>query len=109
VTHRNPNLWPAGQSFEPARFTPAAVALRNRFAYLPFGGGPRIGNSFAIAEAQIILAAIAQRYRVHLVPNHVAQPIGLVTLRPKNGVWVTLEERTLGAAIRRASPGKRSY
>jgi cytochrome P450 len=77
----------------------------------PFGGGPRIciGNSFAIAEAQIILAAIAQRYRVHLAPNHVVQPIGLVTLRPKNGIWVTLEARTPGAAIRRASPGKRSY
>ena len=104
VTHRNPNLWPAPESFEPERFTPAAVALRHRFAYLPFGGGPRIciGNGFAIAEAQIILAAIAQHYRVHLAPNHAVQPIGLVTLRPKNGIWVTLEARTPGAVVRPA-------
>jgi cytochrome P450 len=96
ITHRNPNLWPAPESFEPERFTPAAVARRHRFAYLPFGGGPRIciGNGFAMAEAQIILAAIAQRYRVRLAASHVVQPIGLLTLRPKNGVWVTLQPRT---------------
>jgi cytochrome P450 len=72
--------------------------VRHRFAYLPFGGGPRIciGNGFAMAEAQIILAAIAQRYRVCITPNHVVQPIGLLTLRPKNGVWVTLEPRSRG-------------
>ena len=95
VTHRNPKLWPAPESFEPERFTPAAVARRHRFAYLPFGGGPRIciGNGFAMAEAQIILAVVAQRYRLCVKPNHVVQPIGLLTLRPKNGVWVTLESR----------------
>jgi cytochrome P450 len=98
VTHRNPRLWPAPESFEPERFAPAAVAVRHRFAYLPFGGGPRIciGNGFAMAEAQIILAAIAQRYRVCITPNRVVQPIGLLTLRPKNGVWVTLEPRSSG-------------
>ena len=71
------------------------MAGRHRFAYLPFGGGPRIciGNVFAMTEAQIILAAMAQCYRVHVTPNQVIQPIGLLTLRPKNGVWVTLEPR----------------
>ena len=95
VTHRNPNLWPAPESFEPERFTPEAVGRRHRFAYLPFGGGPRIciGNTFAIAEAQIILAGIAQRYRVQLT-HRIVQPIGLITLRPKTGVWATLEPRT---------------
>jgi cytochrome P450 len=98
VTHRNPKLWPAPENFEPERFAPAAVAGRHRFAYLPFGGGPRIciGNGFAMAEAQIILAAIAQRYRVCITPNHVVLPIGLLTLRPKNGVWVALEPRSSG-------------
>jgi cytochrome P450 len=74
------------------------VAGRHRFAYLPFGGGPRIciGNNFAMVEAQIILAAIAQRYRLLVAPNHVVQPIGLLMLRPKNGVWVTLEPRSTG-------------
>jgi cytochrome P450 len=62
VTHRNPKLWPRPERFEPMRFSPKAVAQRHRFAYLPFGGAARIciGNAFALAEAQIILA-IAQR------------------------------------------------
>jgi cytochrome P450 len=83
VTHRNPTLWPQPERFEPERFAPAAVAQRHRFAYLPFGGGPRIciGNGFAMAEAQVIVATIAQRYRVRLAPGHVVQPIGLITLR----------------------------
>jgi cytochrome P450 len=100
MTHRNPNLWTAPERFDPARFAPAAVAQRHRFAYLPFGGGPRIciGNGFAIAEAQVIVAAIAQRYRLRLAPDQVVEPIGLVTLRPKNGVWVTLEPRRQTAA-----------
>jgi cytochrome P450 len=100
MTHRNPNLWTEAERFDPARFAPAAVAQRHRFAYLPFGGGPRIciGNGFAIAEAQVIVAAIAQRYRLRLAPDQVVEPIGLVTLRPKNGMWVTLEPRRQAAA-----------
>ena len=99
VTHRNPNLWPEPERFDPERFTPEAVARRHRFAYLPFGGGPRIciGNTFALAEAQVIVATIAQRYRVRLAPGRAVEPIGLLTLRPKSGVWVTLEERSATA------------
>jgi cytochrome P450 len=95
VTHRNPNLWGEPERFDPARFAPEAVARRHRFAYLPFGGGPRIciGNGLALVEAKAILATIAQRYRVRLVPGHVVEPIGLVTLRARNGVQVTLEPR----------------
>jgi len=95
VTHRNPNLWPDPERFDPERFAPAAIAQRHRFAYLPFGGGPRIciGSGFAIAEAQVIVAMVAQRYRLRLAPDHVVEPIGLITLRPRNGVRVTLEPR----------------
>jgi cytochrome P450 len=100
VTHRNPKLWPQPERFDPTRFAPAEVAQRHRFAYLPFGGGPRIciGNGFAIAEAQVIIATIAQRYRVRLAPGHIVQPVGLVTLRAKSGIWVTLEPRRTTAA-----------
>jgi cytochrome P450 len=100
VTHRSPNIWPEPERFDPERFAPEAVAGRHRFAYLPFGGGPRIciGSGFAMAEAQVIVAAIAQRYRLRLAPGHAVEPIGLVTLRPKHGVWVTLEPRTSRAA-----------
>ena len=102
VTHRNPNLWPAPERFDPERFAPAAVAGRHRFAYLPFGGGPRIciGNGFAMAEAQVILATVAQRYRLRLARNHAVEPIGLITLRPKHGLWVTLEPRRPGGTLK---------
>ena len=94
--HRNPNLWCDPERFDPERFAPEAAAARHRFAYLPFGGGPRIciGNSFAMAEALVILATVAQRYRLRLAEGHAAEPIGLITLRPKHGIWVTLEPRS---------------
>jgi len=95
VTHRNPNIWPEPERFDPERFAPEAVARRHRFAFLPFGGGPRvcIGNTFALTEAQLIVAAIAQRYRLRLAPDAVVEPIGLVTLRAKNGISMMLEPR----------------
>jgi cytochrome P450 len=95
MTHRNPNLWTEPERFDPERFAPGESARRHRFAYLPFGGGPRIciGSGFALAETQVIVAAIAQHYRVRLAPGHVVQPIGLITLRAKGGIWVTLEPR----------------
>ena len=113
VTQRNPKLWPEPERFDPERFSPEAVAQRHRFAYLPFGGGPRIciGNSFAVAEAQVIVAVIAQRYRLRLAPGHPVKPVGLVTLRAKDGILVTLEPRIAGAAAprpmrrRREAPG----
>ena len=100
VTHRNPNLWPQPERFDPERFAPAEVARRHRFAYLPFGGGPRIciGSSFALAEAQVVVATIAQRYQVRLAPGQIVEPIGLITLRPKGGMKVTLEPRRTAAA-----------
>jgi len=91
VTHRNPNLWQEPDRFDPERFTPEATAKRHRFAYLPFGGGPHIciGYGYAMAEMQVVLATIAQRCRLRLAPGHEVKPLGLVTLRPKDGVWVT--------------------
>jgi cytochrome P450 len=104
--HRNPKLWPDPERFDPERFTPQAVGSRHRFAYLPFGGGPRIciGNGFAMAEAQVILAMIAQHWRPRLAEGHPVVPIGRVTLRPKHGLWVTLEPRTRAAAEAPTAP-----
>jgi cytochrome P450 len=72
VMHRHPGFWEAPETFNPERFTPERVAARHRFAYIPFAAGPRqcIGNLFAMTEAQLVLATVAQRYRPRLVPGH---------------------------------------
>jgi cytochrome P450 len=95
VTHRNPALWPDPERFDPERFAPERMAGRHRFAYLPFGGGPRIciGQGFAMTEAMLIIASVAQRFRFVLAPGHTVRPIGLLTLRPRDGVWVTAVRR----------------
>jgi cytochrome P450 len=66
-----------------------------RFAYFPFGGGPRvcIGAGFAMMEATLLLATIAQRFRMPLAPNQRVKPLASITLRPKNGIRVKLEPR----------------
>jgi len=95
LLHRKPQLWDNPERFDPERFTPERAAERPRFAYLPFGGGPRIciGAAFAMTEAILILATIAQRYRLHLKPGHPVEPQGLITLRPRYGLQMILERR----------------
>lgn len=93
VTHRDPTLWPEPEQFEPSRFKAEIAAERPRYAYFPFGGGPRqcIGNNFALMEAQLALAAIAQRYTLELAPDKPVETEPLITLRPKDGLWFTLQ------------------
>src|SRR5262249_19588826 len=78
LTHRHPELWDEPEKFAPGRFLPARAADRHRFAYYPFGGGPRvcIGNTYALTEGPLVLATVAQRFRVELVPGQqvVADP-----------------------------------
>jgi cytochrome P450 len=95
VLHRNPKLWDRPERFEPERFAPERAAARHRFAYIPFGAGPRIciGSAFAMAEAMLILATIAQRYRLRLKPGFPVEPQALITLRPRHGMRVLLERR----------------
>ena len=95
VTHRHPAFWDNPEGFEPERFTPERVAERPRYAYFPFGGGPRqcIGNEFALMEAQLIVAMVVQRYRLQLVPGQHIEPDPIFTLRPSSGVQVTLHAR----------------
>jgi cytochrome P450 len=92
VTHRHPGLWENPEGFDPDRFDPARKQERHRFAYFPFGGGPHlcIGMGFAMMEAQLVLAAVAQRYRLELEPGHPLVPEPMVTLRPRHGVVVRL-------------------
>ena len=96
VTHRHPEFWDDPEAFDPERFTPERVAARPHFAYFPFGGGPRqcIGNNFAMMEAQLVLATIAQRYQLRLVPGHLVEPQVLLTMRPRDGLPMTLHPRS---------------
>ena len=95
VTHRHPDFWEQPEVFDPQRFTPERVAARHRFAYFPFGGGPHlcIGQHFALIEAQLALAMIAQRYQLRLVPGQRIEPQVMVTIRPRSGVQMTLRSR----------------
>jgi len=95
VTHRSPALWPDPDRFDPDRFTPERSAGRHRFAYIPFGGGPRIciGMNFALAEAQIILATLARSFRLTMVSGRPVRPVGMITLRAKGGIWATASRR----------------
>ncbi len=95
LTHRRVNEWPNPEGFDPERFTPAENAARPRFAYFPFGGGPHlcIGQSFALVEAQLIIASIAQRYRLALTTGQQIEVAPLVTLRPKHGMLMHLARR----------------
>jgi cytochrome P450 len=87
LTHRHGEFWANPEGFDPTRFSAEAAAKRHKHAYFPFGGGPRvcIGNGFALTEATVVLAAVAQRYRVEVVPRDV-RPEPMITLRPKGGL-----------------------
>ena len=95
VMHRDPRFYADPERFDPGRWTPELRAALPKFAYFPFGGGPRqcIGESFAWMELILLVATISQQWRLRLVPGHpvVTQP--LVTLRAKHGMRMTVEQR----------------
>ncbi|MDM7458933.1 MAG: cytochrome P450 [Paracoccus sp. (in: a-proteobacteria)] len=89
--HRHHLLWDHPDAFDPDRFLTAP----NRYAFLPFGAGPRIciGASFALQEAVIILATLLARFRFQRIPGHDPQPRMILTLRPHGGVWLRVTPR----------------
>src|SRR5216684_3845566 len=95
VTQRDPRWFREPERFYPDRWSEEAAAKLPRFAYFPFGGGPRvcIGAGFAMMEATLLLATIAQRFRMRLVSHQRVEPLASITLRPKKGIRVKLEER----------------
>ena len=97
IVHRIPELWPDPEKFDPDRFSPENVKQHHRYAYHPFGGGPRlcIGNNFAMMEMQVILAMLVSQYEISLAPGFQDPPElePLVTLRPKIGMPLMLKKR----------------
>src|SRR5208282_3489887 len=95
IMHRDPRYFPDPLRFDPERFSPEAKARRTKFTYLPFGAGARqcIGESFAWMEGVLILATLAQRWKLQLVPGHPVEPQPLITLRPKYGMRMLVQPR----------------
>jgi cytochrome P450 len=88
LTHRHPDFWDEAETFKPERFLPGQAGHRPKFAYFPFGGGPRgcIGNNFALMEGPLVLATILQHFRVELGPGQKVVLDPTFTLRPKFGL-----------------------
>jgi len=94
--HHDARYYPDPWVFRPERWQAEEQDKRPEFSFFPFGGGPRIciGESFARMEAALLIAAIAQNWRLRLEPGFRAELRALVTLRPKFGLRMTLERRT---------------
>ena len=95
VTHRDPRFFPDPLRFDPERFLAEGKVQRSKFTYFPFGAGTRqcIGESFAWMEGVLVLATLAQRWKLNLSPGHPVEPQPLITLRPKFGMLMQLEPR----------------
>ncbi|MEM7599784.1 MAG: cytochrome P450 [Verrucomicrobiota bacterium] len=96
LLHRRPDFWENPEQFDPHRFDKEQERKRHTFAYLPFGGGPRIclGNNFALMEAVFIMAMTVQRYDLELKPGHQVEPLITLTTRPKGGMPMSIESLT---------------
>jgi cytochrome P450 len=95
VMHRDARFFPDPLRFDPERFNPEAKARRTKFTYFPFGAGFRqcIGESFAWMEGVLVLATLAQKWKLKHVPEHKVEPEPLITLRPKYGMRMQIEAR----------------
>ncbi len=95
AVQRDPRFFDEPASFQPERWDNDFAKRLPRFAYFPFGGGQRIciGNSFALMEAQLLLATIAQQFQLELLPDQKIELWPAITLRPKNGIKVKLGKR----------------
>ena len=95
LLHRHRRLWEHPDDFDPGRFLGERREKIDRYAYLPFGAGPRvcIGMAFAQQEAVILLAHLLRAFRFDLVPGHVVGLQQRVTLRPLGGMPMTLRRR----------------
>ena len=95
VMHRDARYFPDPERFDPERWTTEAREARPQYSYFPFGGGPRrcIGEGFAWLEGILLIATLAQRWRLRLVPDHPVELKPVITLRPKHGMRMTVSRR----------------
>jgi cytochrome P450 len=95
VIHRDPRWYDDPDAFHPERWADGLLHRIPRYAYFPFGGGPRIciGNSFALMESALVLATMARKYRLRLAPDAVVEPLPSMTLRPAHGLNMLVSKR----------------
>ena len=95
ATQRDPRFFDEPQAFKPERWTAEFEAQLPKYAYFPFGGGPRacVGASFAMMEMILVMAAVGQKFRLELVRDHPIENYAAMSLRPKHGVKVLIETR----------------
>jgi len=95
LVHRHPEFWPDPEAFRPARFDRAVSPAPAVGSYIPFGFGPRtcVGAAFATTEAQLIVAALLQRFRWELLPGQTVRPVGYITLQPAQDIWLRVYRR----------------
>jgi cytochrome P450 len=95
AVHHHEKLWDDPERFDPERFSPERAKGRHRYAYMPFGAGPRIciGSAFATLEAVAVLAVLLQAARLRHASGEAPQPIMKVTLRPKRELRMRVERR----------------
>jgi len=100
VLHHDSRWFDQPLEFRPERWSNGLARRLPRFAYCPFGGGPRVclGASFAMTEAILLLATIAQRFRLSLEPGQAIVPAPAITLRPKGGIRMRLQRREQSAS-----------
>ncbi len=96
LTHRHPAFWSNPEGFDPTRFLPEQAAGRHPYAYIPFGAGPRrcIGAQFAMMELYLVTAMVLQAYELHLAPGYEPTMACDFTMRPLDGCWMTVRERS---------------
>ena len=95
IAHRDERFWPDAEMFDPERWTPEAKGLRPLYSYFPFGGGSRkcIAQGFAVMEGVLLIATLAQRWKMDVSPDFPLQLSPQITLRPQFGLPVTMEKR----------------
>ncbi len=95
TVHHNPAIWPEPYKFNPDRFKKETIKDKHRFAYFPFGGGPRqcIGNNFALTEMTLVIASLLQKFRFKLAEGFEPELTPQVTLRMKGGMKVHIQKR----------------
>src|SRR5205814_9803488 len=95
IVHHDARYFPEPYRFDPERWTPEARAARHKFCYFPFSAGPRqcIGEGFAWAEATLVLATLAQKWRLELIPDQITDAKPVITLRPPGPVMMVVRPK----------------